>query len=207
MNINTKTLTLSFFIILLTGCDSPKDANENNFRNVINEKLNKNCISFSPTGSVSLNNGYPLEIPLIESDSFTSEEEAIKENNKRLLRPNALVAAGILSVQDKQKKNYRNQTINIKEYNLTDEGRKYIKSPSSQLFCVGNYQVDEIIDFTEPTDAMGVKMTLVNYTISPKNLPDWANKEPVKNQFNELQDNQKKKIRLILKNNGWSTDK
>ncbi|EJB0098741.1 hypothetical protein MUM39_004852, partial [Escherichia coli] len=98
-----------------------------------------------------------------------------------------------------------------REYALTDEGKKYLKSPERPDFCVGHYKVDEIVDFTEPGDAMGMKITQVNYIFSPTSIAEWAKRDDVRAAFlgleSDLKEKQTKRITLVLKNDGWSAER
>ncbi|EAT2223328.1 hypothetical protein EZ100_22725 [Salmonella enterica] len=200
---------LTITTLMLTGCDSSKDASEGNFTKVINDKLSNKCISFSPAGLFNMS-GYPKKpftIVLYNSDDEVLDGNAVVANAKMLALPEALVKAGLLTSQDKEtKKLYPEKILKAKEYTITEEGKKYLQSENSPNFCIGHYKVDEIIDFTEPSETLGIKMSHVNYMYSPTDIPDWAKNKEIKENVRELADGQKNRITLVLKNTGWSAE-
>lgn len=199
----------------LTGCDLPKDANKSNFEKAINARLEKECITVSPMGMLGAK-PYPVQLAVAYADKYTSQEKADERNTRQFSALDALVKSGLLTVKDTQV----NEVIGFsdtggkvpgREYALTEEGKTYLKSPGRPDFCTGHYKVDEVVDFTEPGDAMGMKITQVNYTFSPANVPEWVKSEEVRQVFPDLNrslaEKQKKRVTLVLKNDGWSAER
>lgn len=186
--------------VILASYDSSQNVTDRHLIKVINEKLAKECISFSPFDMTP--GGYP-EKPV--NVQLGNSEEL---NAKRLSLPNAFVNAGILSVRDARMKNdWTGQIVQTKEFALTAEGRQYLKTPRSSSFCAGHYRVDKIVDFTKLNESMGMTVISVNYTYSPIDLPEWAKSVEIKGAIAALQDKQQGSITLTLKNTDWSTKK
>jgi DNA-binding PadR family transcriptional regulator len=197
---------------VLVGCSSPKDASKDNFKKVINEYLDRNCIMISPR-----NIKFPVTIELLPPDNVW----ATKTNPGKIQEYEALVSTGMLEVQDgsaqANKDVFSTQKITVptKTYSLTDKGKKAFKKNtgkgyfigSNQGFCVATLQVNEVTSFSEPSQAMGYTISNVNYSQSPKNTKDWANNEDIVKAFphfaQELEENQQKSATLVLMNDGW----
>jgi len=201
--------------LLLAGCDSPKDANKSNFEKAVNASLEKECIIVSPMGMFDAK-PYPVRLAVIQPDNFTSQEQADKRNSERFSNLDALVKAGVLAVRETQVNEIvgfseTGKQVSGREYSLTGDGKKYLKSDKRPDFCVGHYKVDEINDFTEPGDAMGMKISRVNYTYSPAGVAAWVNNDEIKKAFPELsrqmETKQKGHKTLVLKNDGWSAER
>nr|WP_252386202.1 hypothetical protein [Escherichia coli] len=64
MMIKSKKVVVIFVALssfLLAGCDSPKDANKQNFEKAINTRLEKECITISPLGMFD-SKPYPVHV-------------------------------------------------------------------------------------------------------------------------------------------------
>ena len=77
-------------------------------------------------------------------------------------------------------------------------------------FCFGKAKVEKIIDFSEPSEMMGNKISRVNYTFSVTDLPDWIKKpeitklsEPIKKIVESAETPIKADGTMILTNKGW----
>ncbi|EIH0015000.1 TPA: hypothetical protein PPE49_004869 [Escherichia coli] len=215
MNNSKKFVMIALSSLLLAGCDSSKDANKSNFEKAINTKLKKECITISPLGRFD-SKPYPVQLSVAQTNRYTSQERVDEINTKEFSMFDALVKAGLLTVKD----TLVDETIGFsktgkkvpgREYALTENGKKYLKSPERPDFCIGHYKVDEIIDFTEPGDAMGMKITRVNYTFSPTNIAEWAKSDDIQAAFPllkfNLKEKQKNRLSLVLKNDGWSAER
>ncbi|HAX5210116.1 TPA: hypothetical protein JZG45_005054 [Escherichia coli] len=159
---------------------------------------------------------YPIQLAVAQTNQYTSQERADERNSRQFSALDVLVKAGLLTVKDTQVDDVIGFTktgkkVPGREYALTPEGKKYLKSPDQPDFCIGHYKVDEIVDFTEPGDAMGMKITQVNYTFSPTDIAEWAKSDEVRTAFSglgsDLKEKQKKRISLVLKNDGWSAER
>ncbi|EHJ6332938.1 hypothetical protein ABZO83_004256 [Escherichia coli] len=218
MMIKSKKVVVIFVALssfLLAGCDSPKDANKQNFEKAINTRLEKECITISPLGIFD-SKPYPVQVAVAQANRYTSQERADEINSRQFSALDVLVKADLLTVKNTLVDDVIGFTktgkkVPGREYALTDEGKKYLKSPERPDFCVGHYKVDEIVDFTEPGDAMGMKITQVNYTFSPTSIAEWAKRDDVRAAFlgleSDLKEKQTKRITLVLKNDGWSAER
>ena len=202
--------------IILVGCSSPKDASLGNFKKVINGYFDRNCITVSPR-----NSKFPVTVELLPSDSKWAE----KQNPEKTQQYDALVGIGILDVKDgsaEVKKSIFSAekiTVGTKTYSLSEKGKELlIKNTetnlfggSSQGFCVANYKVNEVSNFSEPSQAMGYTISKVNYSISPKNVKEWASNEIIIKSFprvvSKLEAGQEKSTTLVLMNDGWVHEK
>lgn len=133
---------------LLAGCDSPKDANKQNFEKSINTRLEKECITISPLGMFD-SKPYPVQVAVAQANRYTSQERADEINSRQFSALDVLVKADLLTVKDTLVDDVIGFTktgkkVPGREYALTDEGKKYLKSPERPDFCVGHYKVDEI---------------------------------------------------------------
>ncbi|ELC27001.1 hypothetical protein [Escherichia coli] len=208
-------LMIALSSLLLAGCDSSKDANKSNFEKAINTKLENECITINPLGMLD-SKPYPVQLSVAQTNRYTSQERADEINARQFSTFDALVKAGLLTVKDTQVDetivfSKTGKKVPGREYALTDKGKKYLKSPERPDFCVGHYKVDEIINFTEPGDAMGMKITRVNYTFSPTSIAEWAKRDDIQAAFPlikvNLKEKQENRISLVLKNDGWSAER
>src|SRR5690606_13761828 len=87
------------------------------------------------------------------------------------------------------------------------EGEKTVFRMPSHRFCYGVPTVDEIVQFAEPADAMGVKVSQVSYRYHLKDLPGWATNEKMLAAFPQLARDTAESIEartaVILTNEGW----
>jgi hypothetical protein len=118
----------------------------------------------------------------------------------------------VLSVSDgtKQEKSLfgkREITVPTKVYALTDAGKKAIEnSAGSTAMCIGHYKVDEVVRFTEPSNAMGQTVSTVSFTVSPVDVPDWAKSVDVQKAYGldkKLAEHIKSTRTVVLASDGW----
>lgn len=155
-------------------------------------------------------------------DARPAANDFAKQNRQREQAPfDALVDAGLLKVEE--------TTISVKvglwgndqgeipvrAYNLSEDGSKAVTSTGektaismpSHRFCYGVPTVDEITQFTEPADAMGVKVSQVSYRYHLKDLPGWATNAKMLAAFPQLArdtvESLEARTAVILTNEGW----
>lgn len=140
-------------LTLLTGCDNPKAANDENFKKAIVASLPQkdfNCFGIAT-------------FPYFQPDGKKDEELETLKN------------LGILSTS--RAKQYSSFLISLVEegtkYSLTELGQKYYKQDKNE-FCVGELEFDKVRNFTSPEDESGVRVSRVIYSYKVKNLPQWA---------------------------------
>lgn len=170
-------LSATILALILLGCSDPKTANKENFETVINKYLLESKDTFTCS---SLGDEFPL------TDKFGTRIKYFQE----------YVELGLLKESKEEKiiKDFltrADKKVEISTYDLTERGREHYKNGK---FCFGTPKVEQIINFSEPMDFMGQKVTEVNYKIKLENLPEWYKKDTVK----------ERKIGLRLMNDGWT---
>jgi hypothetical protein len=188
--------------VLLSACNSPKDANDSNFEKAVNAHFARRCITMTPSGFSDLkrqNETYPVIVVPDPRLGDTSLYEI-------------LVKAGILSAKDgttKVKQMFGGEKeFPAKFYDLTDTGKKALVDQNGKNLdlCIGHYKVDKIIRFTEPSSAFGPTVSEVSYTYSPTGVPDWIKSPEVQQSYGlskALADGQNGRIGLVLASDGW----
>ncbi|AFZ23739.1 hypothetical protein Cylst_1455 [Cylindrospermum stagnale PCC 7417] len=179
-------LTLTGLSLILSGCSNPKDANEGNFKQAINTILAKQKVGCF---LVFL---FPFPV-------------TVDKRTANSIKPlDSLVKVGLLS-----SKEITPGSPSI-EYSLTPEGQKFYNQPSGR-FCIGEAEVDKIINFTPPQSYPGApQMSSVKYTYKFKTIGKWVEDPEVQatiselNKILETKDNPpEQEITLFLTNNGW----
>jgi hypothetical protein len=207
----TKIVASTIFTLMLAACSSPKDANNGNFEKAIDAHFAKDCINIQPFVMAADGHSYPMTVSLQQKNAFISQAQ-VDQDNANVTRPlDVLVQAGVLSVSDgtkKEKPMFGNGEITVptKVYTLTDTGKKAIVSSDSTAMCVGHYKVDEVVRFTQPNNALGQTVSEVSFTVSPVDVPDWANSADVQKVYglgNKLAEHIKATRTVVLASDGW----
>jgi hypothetical protein len=162
----------------LSSCDGSKNPSKENFTRIINES--------TKTASMCLHlNYYPHK--------FNADELAEKDNSQ-LKANNALEKLGLLTSKQVEYIPQYSQSDSRyafayilgskkqigREFTLTDKGKKHAKllsNNTSQLCSTPGAEVSRIMNFTEPADKDGEKITNVTYRYKYKNIDEWA-KDP-----------------------------
>ena len=190
-------------LLLTTGCGDKKAATKSNFEAAIQAHLDTEpglCVS-----------------PPAKSLPFTLEAKPMFEFSRPgeglLDRANALVGAGLLARRDVEVAASLGPKKAGYEYSATEAGAKLlVKGASSNLnggdaFCAGKYKVAEISNFTEPSDALGMKVSQVNYRYTVNGAPDWAKAPVLQKAYpqvaKDLSADAGARVALILMNDGW----
>lgn len=193
-NLTKKLLFWTSLIILLVACENKKNATESNFKEVINNKLLKECIQFAS-----------FEFPTqVTKNSFFNHKDKL----------DSLVNIGFLTnsnikVEDKFSFGIEKKIVEGVEYNLTDLGKKSMFADGKQSkLCAGRYKVKSIENFTEPADMLGSEFVRVIYKKEATDIPSWAYELVKQKSFesyskNISEDIPNNKIELILTNDGW----
>lgn len=191
--------------LALTGCDDPKKPSESNFKTAAQQYLD----TVYPACYIKANFPY-------KTDGFAFN------NLPEILH--AMAGKGLLTEQELSRKhidaswgsNARDVVVN--SYDLTEEGQKYYKSDDAKTlkgeniggFCFGKATVTDISNFTEPSDAMGQKISRVSFTYKVSEIPDWAKSPEIMNADRQLQkdvssgsEGVKVTNVFLLTNNGW----
>lgn len=126
-------------------------------------------------------------------------------------RADALVTAGLLTraaeppARPGASENYR--------YAMTAAGEKALvkgagtnRAPGD-AFCGGKVRVKEVLNFTEPSDALGVRISEVQYSADVEDFPAWARNPQVLAAnpvlAGELRSDGRRRALLVLRNDGW----
>jgi hypothetical protein len=212
--------------LLLASCANPKEASKSTFQHALNEWIEKSppCLSM-PDGSVRTGNQSRGEMPLYV-EATPAAQPFLEESRQRRLGPlEALVDAGLLKStrtevkQDQGRFANNGKMVAVFAYDFTDKGKAAFKEQASKSsfggtragFCYGKPQVDEVTQFTQPGDMMGMTVSQVSYRYHLADLPDWAKNAKVKAAFPEVARNTAEsldtKAALVLTNDGWKHEK
>lgn len=194
-----RKVTVLIALLALAACGSAKDANQDNFSQAIQDYL-------------ASQTGFCAGIPANHYPFTLATEEVFVESNKR--RADAFVSAGLLNSSDTQiKSRFSQAQTPALEYSLSSLGQKHlVKAGAGGLgnhdaFCTGDYIVQDIESFTEPADAMGLKISRVAYTYKLKDAHKWLHNEAVQREFPESVEQIDTLIEgravLVLTNKGW----
>jgi len=182
--------------IALVGCSSPRNANKENFKALIDSFYEKKDIKCIDAPFVFIQK-FPVTVSKIPKDNYRKIE---------ISKLNALVGVGLLDITSSDDK--------LITYSLTPKGSKYrMLSDNEWLgFCAAEFQVDKLINFTEPSVLEGRTVSKVYFSISIKSIADWARDEKITKAFSAgfyLEDSLKKNPNkehsalLVLMNDGW----
>ncbi len=205
-------LLLSGAAFFVTACgNDSKAANEANFKEALNAHYAqmKQCVRI---GSQPDADGIIQEF---RTDGSVPD--------KQLPFYNGLVALGLLEAASYQEdtKNFSGQVTGKADwvgYKFSENGKTFLRpadldkgafSTGARQLCYGTPQVVEIVSFTEPAEAMGVKVSSVKYTYRLVDIAPWASDPALINQFEWLSDritsdSITKDDDLVLMNNGWA---
>ncbi len=199
---------LFMVLTLVSGCSSSKDATNSNFEKAINKYLKNNCYLL-PIKKLGLGKlKFPISIHMYSLYRVEREERQALAD-----KLDALVDIGFLILNERKKivdlGMLGKKESMVKTYNLTNEGRKNFSTSGryENGFCAATFEVEEILNFTEPAERSGYTVSNVKYTISPKEVSGWLEKSMLNRVFteisNDLIENQNRSSTLVLTNNGW----
>ncbi|RZM35408.1 MAG: hypothetical protein EOP67_11945 [Sphingomonas sp.] len=216
--------SLLAFSVMLASCSDPKAASKGNFETVINAWVEKHppCIDV-PWGDAQEGNGSRMDFPRYK-ESTPVKVAFLEENRKKQTETfDALVEAGLLkssATQITQKVAFGDdRKVAVTAYDLTDKGKAALEtdakgtplSGAQTAFCYGKPHVDEVTQFTEPGEMMGMKISQVTYRYHLADLPDWAKSARVKAAFPKIArdtaDSLDGKAAVVLTGDGWKHEK
>ncbi len=211
MTNSIKAILLLSGAALLSACgDDPKAANKANFEKALNAHYAqmKQCVKI---GSKPNADGIIQEF---RTDGSMQD--------KQLPFYNRLVNLGLLEAVTYQKdmKNFSGQVTGKADwvgYKFSNKGESFLRPSSlekgafrtgARQLCYGTPQVVEIVNFTEPAEAMGAKVSNVQYTYRLVDVATWASDPALTNQFEWLSERISsgsiaKDDDLVLTSNGW----
>jgi hypothetical protein len=210
MQFRSMIVAIAAMAIALAGCNSAQDASKSNFKAQINMAMAKDCVAVGPGINLGANTqSYPQPVSFVQP-GFMMTQEAAKAANDRAMAPyEALVKAGLLSSKDADVPVFANSTNKVKGriYDLTPEGQKYLIDPKRNDFCAAHLAVDEVTEFTEPGNALGVTVSMAKFTYGATDIAPWATNPDVQKVFSdlnkELGHGQQGTAEMDLTNNGW----
>ena len=208
----TKAILILSGAALLSACgNDSKAANNTNFEKALNAYYAqmKQCVKI---GSKPNSDGIIQEF---RTDGSVQDEQ--------LPFYNGLASLGLLEAVTYQKdtKNFSGQVTGKADwvgYKFSNKGESFLRPSSlekgafrtgARQLCYGTPQVVEIVNFTEPAEAMGAKVSNVQYTYRLVDVAPWASDPALTNQFEWLterisSDSITKDDDLVLTDNGWA---
>lgn len=106
-------------------------------------------------------------------------------------------------------------TERVRTVTLTAYGKRYARTGTGMLggvnteFCYGIKTPDNVTNFTEPGDVMGMHVTSVTYIYHIADVPSWAKDSEVHSAYSDLAGytdgggRHTATMDLVLTNNGW----
>ncbi|SQC20599.1 Uncharacterised protein [Klebsiella pneumoniae] len=191
--------------IALSGCNDPKDASEGNFKAAAQQYLD----SIYPSCYFKAN--FPLKT---DGYAFNNLPDVLHVMSQK----------GLLTEKEISRKHYeaswgsKAHDVVVNSYDLTDEGKKFYKPDAAKKingetlggFCFGKATISEVSNFTEPSDAMGQKISRVSFSYKVTGVPDWAKSSEVTSLNNQLKkdvDSESEPLKVtnvfVLTNKGW----
>jgi hypothetical protein len=214
-------------LALLAGaCSNPKAANKSNFQHAIQDWIGDHppCIDV-PGGDVDAAGRSSSGMPRYMTTEASTNRFAKDAHEQRLAPLNVLVNAGLLKVtpatvsEQSWMPGVPGKKIDVLAYDLTDKGKAAlpktggsatIGGPRGSL-CYGKPTVDEVTQFTEPGDMMGIKASQVSYRYHLADLPDWAKDPKVRAAFPKIEQDSASslegKAAVVLTNDGWKHER
>lgn len=185
----------SIVCLALVGCSSNENVSSSELKKSLNKELLKQCLVVYPIDNRDV--PFPIEID--------------KKDVKTALMLDTYVKAGLIQAKETSivKTSIFGSTSTEEgyAYTLTKEGEKYHNSSNTRGgFCIGNLVVNEVIDFTIPTQ-VGAFVTEVEFSTKVDNLPKWTKDIPNIKELLEGNNGRVQKRVMYLKNSGWSLDR
>lgn len=209
MHFRLALVTVAAVVFAIAGCDSSKTASSSNFKKLINDAMAKDCVVVGPGMNLNSPGPYPHYVTLA-TPGFLMNAESVKIENDRMTGPyEALVKAGLLTGRDGDVPAYvgAKNTVKGRIYDLTSEGKKYLIDPKTTGFCAAHYSVDAVTQFTQPGNAMGVTVSMAQFSYSAVDVAPWAKDPALLKVFTgldkQLASGQKGSAEMDLMNTGW----
>ena len=209
-NAPTKIVASLIGLALLVGCvEKEKEDPAETFKTALADYYRaEGCVGFSPI------HGYPA--PVVKGESFPlrlKETQFASADNL-----DALVSAGLLMTVEgyvkrtvETKSGVKEVWDRVRDYHLTEPGRKSLKDPNGQTFCRNDVEVVRVLHWTEPVVKGGKTLCEVTFEIRPTNVAEWAKHPEVVKAMSMLRRSLKedadkpKKVKklMVLSDQGW----
>ncbi|PWC10087.1 membrane lipoprotein lipid attachment site-containing protein [Brenneria corticis] len=180
-----KILLVAGAALVLAGCGEKGD-----FEKAINAKISKSKLCYSlQDNNIVFNEGFPIRVNSgYRSAGYNASDEILK----------GLVEQGLLNVSQQP-----NGFGSVDVLEVTDKGQQVDFWDKKDGACVGHRVVAEITNWTEPSEADGLKVTQVSYTWKLADVPGWVDKDAFSG-VKGMAEPEEAKIVLVKTNNGWS---
>jgi len=206
----SSALVVTMFVSIGCNADSNKKASKENFTQAINGYFERNCVFVYPRYT-----NYPVTLELPPENP--SELDKARDKTKTY---EALTKVGMFDTQDGTKEkesllslNGEKYTVRTRTYSLSEQGKAALVEQTTRSsglergFCAATLEVNEIKNYSEPSPMMGMTVSKVNYSVSPKSVENWAKTEEILTAFpsltRKISNNQDQSFGLILMNDGW----
>ena len=214
-----KTLLVSTaaLSLVLTACNDPKEANKENFGKAISEYLDTQsavCLRYPSGSHLKLPDDSPLKNKELVIYS-TSENLKSLSYKKEIDQMTYFVQKGLFTEQEQMAKVKdlwgELLEVPVKVYSPTETLKSYLmkKDEFSPKICTGKVTLSEVGTFTEPADAMGMKVSKVEYTVKTSDLAEWATDPKFAELFTATDAKRvesQQRMALILTSEGWKSE-
>lgn len=160
-NLGKSTLA-TIIIASVVGCSSPTEANKDNFKAAINDffEVKKECLDIGKLPITTPESKDYSVLDELEKLGFLQAEETQMEYES---------AQSLFGLEDSKQ-------VPALKYSLTPKGESIatIDTSDEVSFCYAQYEVVEIVDFTEPTESDGYIISRVNYDYKTGDIAEWA---------------------------------
>ncbi|MCB2425775.1 hypothetical protein [Methylophaga pinxianii] len=167
-----KSALVAIILSSATACSSPTDANKDNFKAAINDyyELKRECVDIGKLPVTTSESKNPTVLDEFEKLGFLKAEKTKIKNES--------LEALLLGEGPKQ--------VSALKYTLTPEGESVasINSGDKVSFCYARNEVEDVIDFTKPTESEGYVISRVSYTYKLGDIADWAKNSEILQEKN-----------------------
>ena len=172
-----------------------KTVSADNFKKVLNDYYSRHCIGIDLRHQLPT---YEIASSTIHIDQKYLDLEKlglVKLSDAKFDINKEDAKNGVMNWSDDADKV---KMVNGKKIELTEKGKKYYrlkdKSYAKAEFCLANYEIVEITNYTKPKDFMGMTVSRVNYTAKPSNVVSFINDVSKMKSFSHFKDRTTKAI-------------
>ncbi len=195
-----KVSALAVMCGVLSACGSPSDPSDSNFKKAVQEYLDAS-----------------FPVCVIHEAKFPTDPIIMDFHNRRAIYTD-LVTQGLMTKKDVAVPGiFKGAPDRVgPSFDLTAEGKKYYVAADENTIgkvpglCFGKAKVNEIVNFSQPSDAFGHTISEVKYTYTVSDLPAWANTASLLAVNDGLKEIVKAngapvdgKVTLVLTGKGW----
>lgn len=208
-----KSILLIVALLLLNACGEPdkKEVSKENFTKVLNDYYDRNCIGIDLEATFPL---YEKENAKHEIDDKYMQFEKlglVKLSDAKFDINKEIKRRGIINWADDPDKV---KLVNGKKVELTEKGKNIYKlldaksSYRKARFCLANYKIKEITNYTKPESVMGMTIARVNYTAKPIKVVPFIDEITKIKSFDYFKDRTTKEIStradlILTEMKGW----